>query len=343
MKSKRVILVVDDTPQNIDVIKGILSPEYSILAATSGELALKIIANKHPDLILLDIMMPGMDGYEVCRQLKSDRKTANIPVIFVTAMTDQQDERFGFSVGAVDFLTKPVQAVILEARIKTHLILADQQSACNESVEMATSRLLDIQHAAIQMLGVAGHYNDTDTGVHIWRMAEYSELLARTINWPVPEQEMIRLASPMHDMGKVGISDSILKAPRKLTTEEFETMKTHSYIGYNILSKSDTPLFKMAAEIAWCHHEKWDGSGYPRGLKAEDIPLSARIVALADVFDALTMKRPYKDPWPIEKAFDLLETDSGKHFDPELVKAFISIEEDILIAKDNWDKKETLE
>jgi putative two-component system response regulator len=339
MTEKQTILAVDDTVENLDIIKGILVPDYTVLAATSGELALKIAQMKKPDLILLDVMMPGMDGYEVCRRLKADPALASIPVVFVTAMTAEQDEYAGFSVGAVDYLTKPVNALIVKARVKTHLSLADQQRVCESRVRQATAELMQNQYDAIEMLGDAGHYNDTDTGVHIWRMADYAELLARAINWPVDEQKKIKLAAPMHDTGKIGISDDILKAQRKLTPEEFEIMKTHTSIGYRILQKSNTPLFQMAAEIALRHHEKWNGAGYPDGLKGEDIPMSARIVAVADVFDALTMKRPYKEAWPIEKAFELLAKDAGSHFDPNLVEVFASIKHEVLEIKAQWDKK----
>jgi putative two-component system response regulator len=336
---KQTILAVDDTVENLDIIKGILVPEYTVLAATNGDLALKIAEKKKPDLILLDVMMPGMDGYEVCRRLKSNRELESIPVIFVTAMTAEQDEYAGFAVGAVDYLAKPVNAMIVKARVKTHLSLADQKRACERRVQQATADLMQNQYDAIEMLGDAGHYNDTDTGVHIWRMADYAELLARAINWPVDEQKKIKLAAPMHDTGKIGISDEILKAKRKLTVDEFEIMKTHTTIGYQILNKSNTPLFQMAAEIALRHHEKWNGSGYPDGLAGDQIPMSARIVAVADVFDALTMKRPYKEAWPIEKAFDLLHKDAGSHFDPNLVEVFESIKDEVLAMKASWDEK----
>jgi len=336
---KQTILAVDDTVENLDIIKGILVPEYTVLAATNGDLALKIAEKKKPDLILLDVMMPGMDGYEVCRRLKSHHELEAIPVIFVTAMTAEQDEYAGFAVGAVDYLAKPVNAMIVKARVKTHLSLADQKRACEQRVQQATADLMQNQYDAIEMLGDAGHYNDTDTGVHIWRMADYAELLARAINWPVDEQKKIKLAAPMHDTGKIGISDEILKAKRKLTVDEFEIMKTHTTIGYQILNKSNTPLFQMAAEIALRHHEKWNGSGYPDGLAGDQIPMSARIVAVADVFDALTMKRPYKEAWPIEKAFELLHKDAGSHFDPNLVEVFESIKDEVLAMKANWDKR----
>ncbi|MET0028774.1 MAG: HD domain-containing phosphohydrolase [Candidatus Thiodiazotropha sp.] len=337
---KQVILVVDDTPENIAVMKGILVGQYTVLAATSGIIALKLVEKRKPDLILLDVMMPEMDGYEVCRHLKSNPETTHIPVIFVTAKTDSEDEQTGFDAGAVDYLAKPVHPSVVRARVKTHLALSDQQRACRQQVIARTQELEESQRAAIFMLGDAGHYNDTDTGVHIWRMAAYSAALARAVKWPVEEAKILELAAPMHDTGKIGISDEILKAPRKLTEEEWVIMKTHSMIGYRILSKSSSPLFQMAATVARHHHERWDGGGYPEGLAGDAIPECARIVAIADVFDALTMRRPYKEPWPVEQALATLRENAGSHFDPDLVAAFEQIIDEILEIKDAWDRKE---
>lgn len=334
------ILVVDDTPENIDVLKGILSPHYRIRAATQGKLALKLVERQPPDLILLDVMMPEMDGHEVCRRLKSREETAHIPVIFVTAKSETEDEEAGFALGAVDYITKPVNPALVKARVRTHLALADQQRACRETVRERTRELEESQRAAIYMLGEAGHYNDTDTGVHIWRMAAYAAALARAIHWPVEKAALLELAAPMHDTGKIGIPDSILKAPRKLTAEEWTVMQEHAEIGYRILSQSQTELFRLAATVARHHHERWDGTGYPLGLAGEAIPECARIVAIADVFDALTMRRPYKEAWPIDRAFELLQRDAGTHFDPRLVTAFLDIRDEILAIKAEWDQKE---
>jgi putative two-component system response regulator len=339
-KQEQTILVVDDTPENLDVLKGILKPQFKVIAVINGPLALKLAQAHLPSLILLDIMMPGMDGYDVCRALKSNPVTAKIPVIFVTAMSNISDEKKGFDIGAVDYITKPIQPAIVQARVETHLALADQQRACEKLVFQRTKELDASQRAAIFMLGESGHFNDTDTGVHIWRMAAYCGALAQAAGWSTEKVAQIELAAPMHDMGKIGISDTILKAPRKLTQEEFEVIKKHNIIGYEILTKSQTPLFKMAAEVALYHHEKWDGSGYPSGLKGEDIPASGRILAIADVFDALTMKRPYKEPWPIEKAFEAIQQDAGTHFDPRLAELFISIKEKIADIKAKWDSED---
>ncbi len=340
MNDKQTILVVDDTPLNIAVLTGMLEDQYSILTAPGGVEALAIVEQTPPDLILLDIMMPGMSGYEVCRILKSRAASADIPVIFVSALTEANDERSGFEVGAVDYVTKPVKIDLVKARVKSHLALANQQRACRKMVEERTRELEQTQRAAIVMLGEAGHYNDSDTGVHIWRMGAYSGALARALGWPVKDSERLELAASMHDTGKIGIPDSILKAPRKLTEEEWEIMKTHAKIGFQILSESDTPIFQLAAEVAHYHHEKWDGSGYPESLAGETIPESARIVAIADVFDALTMNRPYKKAWSSEQAIELLKKDAGSHFDPRLIDVFISNLPEVLEIKAYWDGKE---
>ncbi|MBF0610205.1 MAG: response regulator [Magnetococcales bacterium] len=337
---KQTILAVDDTPENLDVLKGILTPEFKVKAAVSGPMALKIAQAQPPSLILLDVLMPGMDGFEVCRTLKSNPATAKIPVIFVTALSEVLDEKKGFEVGGVDYITKPVNPGIVEARVRTHLALANQQRACENTVRQRTLELEQSQSAAIFMLGDAGHFNDTDTGVHIWRMAGYAGALARAAKWSVETAKQLELAAAMHDVGKIGIPHTILKAPRKLTEDEFEIVKTHTTIGAHILAKSDAPLFKIAQDVALKHHEKWDGSGYPLGLSGEKIPEAARIVAIADVFDALTMKRPYKEPWPIEKALATLQEGSGKHFDPRLLELFADIQEEILAIKERFDAQE---
>ncbi|MBF0414484.1 MAG: response regulator [Magnetococcales bacterium] len=322
------ILVVDDDPNNLRVLQQILKGHYQLLFAPNGQRALEAAERHRPDLILLDIMMPTMNGYEVCQKLKANPVTALIPVIFVSAMNDVADEAKGFDVGAVDYIQKPLSGPIVLRRVLTHLNLVRVQE------------LEDSQREAIHMLGEAGHYNDTDTGVHIWRMATYSRALAESAGWPEHLAEQIELAAPMHDTGKIGIPDAVLKAPRKLTAEEWVIMKQHARIGYEILSKSDAPIFAMAAQIAHCHHEKWDGSGYPQGLVGEAIPEAARIVAIADVFDALTMKRPYKLPWSFEDSMAEIERGSGLHFEPRLVTCFAGILPRIARIKEEWDRKE---
>ncbi len=324
MKRQAKVLLVDDEPNNLKLLQQILKDKYLLIFAPSGQRAIDAAIKHHPDLILLDIMMPDMNGYEVCQKLKEMPQTEDIPVIFVTAMGEQDDEARGFDVGAVDYIQKPVSAPIVLRRVHTHLSLVRAKD------------LESLAIASIKMLGEAGHYNDTDTGDHIWRMAEYSATLARAAGWSEDKVEMLQLAAAMHDTGKIGIPDNVLKAPRKLDSEEWGVMKSHSQIGFDILSQSTNPIFKLAAEIALGHHERWDGAGYPSGVSGEKIPECARIVAIADVFDALTMKRPYKDAWPVEDAVAVIKRDAGSHFDPRLVELFLNSLDDVLEVKARW-------
>ncbi len=324
MKDSYTVLLVDDEPNNLKVLQQILKEHFQLIFAINGEKALAAVKQHLPDIILLDIMMPGMDGYQVCSHLKADPMTAAIPVIFVTAMGELENEAHGFDVGAVDYIQKPVSSAIVLRRVRTHLSL------------VRVDELDSLAKAAIEMLGDAGHFNDPYTGDHIWRMAGYSEALAKAAGWTPSQVEMIKLAAPTHDTGKIGIPHGILKAPHKLNDEDWAIMKTHSQIGYDILSKTQNPVFKMAADIALFHHEKWDGSGYPHGLSAENIPEAARIVAIADVFDALTSKRPYKEAWTVEDALKVMRQNSGRHHDPRLLEVFLSIMPEILHVKAAW-------
>ncbi len=336
---KPLVLIVDDTESNIDLLVDVLGDDYELSVAMSGQEALDAVSDNLPDLILLDVMMPGMDGYEVCRRLKAERAWTKIPVIFITAMTDVRDETMGFEVGAIDYIMKPVSPPIVQARVKTHLALADQQRACEKTVEMQVAEIRQGQKDAIYMLGQAGHYNDDNTGVHIWRMASYARALAKAAGWDVDMQDLMLLAAPMHDTGKIGTPDAILKKPGKLTEEEWVIMREHTTVGHKILSVSDTPTFRLAAQIALSHHERWAGGGYPQNLKGEAIPESARITAIADVFDALTMARPYKEAWSVDKAMDQIQLSEG-HFEPRLANLFISIRDEIEHIRDYWNKHE---
>lgn len=326
----KTILVVDDTPININFLKNILSNVgYNVKVANSGQRALDLVVKKPtPDLILLDVMMPDMDGYEVCRRLKKDESTQDIPIIFVTAKDAEHDEEVGFELGAVDYITKPISTPITLARVKTHLDLTKMDKYNN------------LARGAIYMLAEAGHYNDTDTGCHIWRMAAYAKELALQAGWEEEDAEQLELTATMHDTGKIGIDDDILKAPRALTKEEWVYMKTHTTIGSDILKEAKMPLFDLSAQIARWHHEKWDGTGYPDGLKKQEIPQSARIVAIADVFDALTTKRCYKEPWSVDEAFDEIEKQAGTQFDPELIAIFLKNKAKIIEIKNRWNELE---
>jgi cyclic di-GMP phosphodiesterase len=341
---KPIVLVVDDVPDNIEVLRWVLLSEYKIVAATSGKKALQIAQeNPRPDLVLLDIMMPGLDGYQVCSQLKSDPRTSKIPVIFLTAMGESQDEKKGLGMGAVDYIHKPINPLIVQARVRTHLELYDQKRQLDKRVQERTAELYEARLEVTQRLGRAAEFRDNETGMHVIRIGHFSRLIAKALGVDAEWEELIFHAAPMHDVGKIGIPDNILMKPGKLDPNEWEVMKMHSAMGGKILSGGTSELVKMSESIAMAHHEKWDGSGYPKGLQGEDIPLEGRIVAVADVFDALTSVRPYKKAWTVEKSMALIEEESGKHFDPEIVQAFKKILPEILDIKERFaDQSEDL-
>ena len=323
-----VILIVDDEPQNLAALRQILADEYRLIFARDADQALRTAHQFIPALILLDVRMPGTDGFEACRRLKANPRTHQIPVVFVTSLSDVGDEVRGFEAGAVDYIIKPFSAAVVLVRVRTH-------------ISLVRSTLLEQSYRdAVQMLGAAGHYNDTDTGVHIWRMAAFAGALARRIGWDSEACEQLELAAPMHDTGKIGIPNAIIRKPGPLDADEWVIMRTHSQIGHSILSKSNSPVFRVAAEIALHHHEKWGGGGYPNGLAGETIPESARIVALADVFDALSTKRPYKEAWPVERVVDTIREGAGSHFEPRLLDTFLTMLPDILSIKAEWDTRE---
>jgi putative two-component system response regulator len=319
------ILCVDDEPANLTLLRETLKDDYSLVFALSGADSLRAVEKHQPSLILLDVQLPDIDGYTVCRQLKATPATRYIPVIFVTGQTREVDEQAGFDAGGVDYLTKPVRPAIVKARVRAHLSL------------VSASQLEQAYRDAIYMLGEAGHHNDLDTGMHIWRMAAYSRALAKAAGWAPEPCALLEIAAAMHDTGKIGIPTPILTKPGKLDATEWEVMKTHTRIGHEILSRSQAPVFQLAAEIALCHHERWDGSGYPRGLVGTEIPEAARIIALADVFDALSMTRPYKQPWSLEHILKRLDEGVGHHFDPRLVRLFIDILPEIQEIGRQWD------
>ena len=318
------LLLVDDEPTNLQVLRHVLQADYRLLFATDGARALQVAREQRPDLVLLDIMMPNMDGYAVCCALKADAATASIPVIFITALNDSQDETAGFDVGGVDYLTKPVSPPVVRARVRTHLSLVRMD-------ELRETRL-----QIVQRLGRAAEYKDNETGMHVIRMSHFSQLLALAAGCSPAWAEDLLNAAPMHDVGKIGIRDAVLRKPGPLDADEWATMRRHPEIGAEIIGEHPSGVLQLAREIALAHHEKWDGSGYPRGLAGEAIPLSARIVAIADVFDALTTRRPYKEPWPVQDALDHIAAQAGKHFDPALVALFAPLLPQLLEIRARW-------
>ena len=324
-KDKRpALLLVDDEPANLHVLKHILQDDYRLLFARDGQRALELAAAERPQLILLDVMMPGMTGHEVCAQLKSDPHTSDIPVIFVTALSSVEDEIRGFELGAVDYISKPVSAPIVKARVRTHLSLV--------RAEVLRQTRLNI----VQALGMAAEYKDNETGLHVIRMSHFSRIIALEAGFSPDEAEELLHAAPMHDVGKIGIPDAILQKPGKLDENEWLIMQKHPEIGAQIIGEHNASMLQMARRIALGHNEKWDGSGYPAGLAGDDIPIEARIVAIADVFDALTSVRPYKKAWTVEDAVALIREQSGRHFDPQLVECFIRRLDEINQIRERW-------
>ncbi|WP_019880881.1 MULTISPECIES: two-component system response regulator [unclassified Methylophilus] len=322
------ILIVDDEPLNLKVLKQVLQDNYRLSFAKNGMDALELVKKERPGLILLDVMMPGMTGFEVCRQLKSDPETNTIPVIFVTALAEEADESEGFAAGGVDYINKPISPALVRARVKTHLSLVHIDELKRTHLEL------------IQRLGRAAEFKDNETGMHVMRMSHVSGRLALQMGMDPHFSEQLIHAAPMHDIGKIGIPDHVLLKPGKLNDEELDLMRKHPEMGAKILDNSTSPLIKLAHSVALYHHEKWDGSGYPFGLKGEAIPVEARIVAVADVFDALLNKRPYKEAWPVEDAIAEIEANRGKHFDPAVVDAMLQCLPDLIAINNNWLEEE---
>ena len=342
------VLVVDDTAANLMLMNDLLQPHYTVKVASSGARALKIAHSQTPpDLVLLDIMMPDMDGYEVCRQLKANPATRDIPVIFLTAKTETSDEQMGFELGAVDYITKPISPPIVLARVKTNLqlkassdFLKDKNVFLEQEVARRTEQVRDIQDVTILTMASLAETRDNETGNHIIRTQHYVKILAEQLrqhprfsaHLDDTTIDLLFKSAPLHDIGKVGIPDSILLKPGKLTTEEFEVMKTHTILGKAAIEAAESrlgksvPFLVCAKEIAYSHQEKWDGSGYPEGLAGDTIPISARLMALADVYDALISRRVYKPPFTHEAAMQIIEEGRGRHFDPDIVDAFVQVQ-----------------
>jgi putative two-component system response regulator len=345
MDDKPVILVVDDQPQNVELLEAHLVPQgYDIVTAASGEEALEKLSKHSIDLILLDVMMPGMNGFEVTRQVRQNIAHRLLPIILVTSLRDTEDRVMGIEAGCDDFISKPVEKVEILARVRSLLkvkayndLMSNYRKELETEVALRTEELKQalekIKAASLETiyrLSRAAEYKDKDTGAHIQRMSLYSAALARSMGLEEKMVETILYAAPMHDLGKIGIPDSILLKPGSLDAAEWEIMKQHSAIGGEILKGSDAEFIRMGETIALTHHEKWDGSGYPKGLRGIEIPIAGRIAAIADVFDALTSRRPYKEPFSVERSLAIIEEGRGVAFDPEVVDGFFAIKEEIL-------------
>jgi putative two-component system response regulator len=334
------ILIVDDVKANVDLLVEVLRSDYKLSVAMNGESALAVARKTRPDLILLDVSMPGMDGYEVCRRLAEEEGTRGIPVILQTALSDAADEARGLALGAVDYITKPFNTDLLKARVRNHLELKRHRDDLEALVRERTHELQRTQMVMIEALGTLAEYRDPETGGHIKRTQAYVKALAlhlrRTPRFApgLTDEfvELLRISAPLHDVGKLGVPDQVLLKPGKLDELEFTVMKRHTEFGDEALRITEEKLggvtfLRTAREIARTHQEKWDGSGYPLGLRGEAIPLSGRLMALADVYDALISKRCYKAPMPHEQAVEVIRAGGGTHFDPDLVAAFLEIHE----------------
>lgn len=349
--SNCIVLIVDDTEANIDVLVEALSGDYEIIVEMDSPSAIETVSNalargRAPDLILLDIMMPGMDGYQVCEQLKADAGSADIPIVFLTALTEVANKTRGFLAGAVDYVTKPFEILEVKARVETHLrlalakrALARQNEILEEKVNERTRELAITQDVTIQALASLSETRDNETGGHIQRTKNYVRALAINLKdtFALDDRtiDLLYKSAPLHDIGKVGVPDAILLKPGKLTDEEFEQMKQHPTLGKNALEVAEHGLgdqsssfLRFAKEIAYGHHERWDGQGYPQQLAGEAIPLSARLMAVADVYDALISHRVYKPPFPHTQAVSMILEGRGTHFDPQIIDAFMELQEE---------------
>jgi putative two-component system response regulator len=345
--SNCTVLVVDDTESNLDILTATLNKDYGVSVAKDGESALEIIESQPPDLVLLDICMPGIDGYEVCRRLKRNLNTRDIPVVFITGMNQAGSKKEGFKLGAVDYITKPFEIYEVRERVRTHLtnrlakkILEHQNSMLENKIRAANEELSITQQVTIECIASLAETRDPETGGHIKRTKLYVRALAEHLkthpkfsDYLTEEAiDLLYKSAPLHDIGKVGIPDSILLSTEKLTPDEWEMMKKHCVYGRDALHTAEAQFgeisfLKYAKEIAYYHHERWDGTGYPEGLSGEDIPVSGRLMALADVYDALISKRVYKPPFSHTKAVRIIIEDKGKYFDPDVVDAFLELEE----------------
>lgn len=336
------VLIVDDTPENIWILLEALKSEHITMVAKDGPSALRLAhASPQPDIILLDLIMPGMDGYEVCIKLKEDSATSSIPILFVTSQIDPINEAYGLSLGAMDYISKPFQPAVIKTRVRNQIELKQHRDNLDRLVKERTKELIITQEATIEAMATLAEWRDPETGGHIKRTQKYVRILAEYLKKD-PKYidfldsntlEWLTLSAPLHDVGKVSIPDSILLKPGRLTEEEFEHMKRHTIHGFSALEATEKKLgtnsfLAIAKDIALCHHERWDGKGYPNGLEGEEIPLSARLMSVADVYDALMSKRVYKAALPHEEVVKIISENSGTQFAPEVVDAFLAMEKE---------------
>lgn len=361
------VMVVDDESFNIDLVQAYLEDEGfgNFVTTTDATAALDMVRSHRPDIVLLDVKMPEVNGLEILKSMRGDRELRMIPALILTASTAPETKLEALRLGASDFLAKPVDPSELVLRVRNVLSakayqdhLAEYSERLEEQVQVRTQELLRSREEAIHCLARAGEYRDDDTGHHVMRVGLYSAVIARELGFPQPAVELLQQAAQLHDVGKIGIPDAILHKPGKLephefdmikqhcgigrhiinplTNEETERLSDHTTVGMKIMASTNSPVLKMAAVIAASHHEKWDGSGYPRGLTGNEIPIEGRIVAVADVFDALSSKRPYKDAFPVDKCLNILTEGRGKHFDPRVLDAFLARVDDILKIRDEY-------
>jgi len=355
------VLIVDDEELNRNLLESMMElAGYDAACVSGGQAALNILEEDEFDLVLLDVMMPGMDGLETAHRIRSKFSQSDLPIIMVTALASKNDRLKAVKAGANDFVSKPVDRVELQVRSESQIKLKRMQDKIKEyqanlenlvqertkelrsaltETEKAREKILYAHRDTIHRLGVAAEFKDEDTADHIFRMSNYCKAIAEGLGLPAEQIDTIYHASPMHDVGKIGIPDAILFKPGKLDENEWKIMKEHANIGYRILSDSDSGLLQAGSVIALTHHEKWDGSGYPAGLKGDNIPISGRICAVADVFDALTSKRPYKEPFPIDKTLQIMKEGRGSHFDPGVLDIFLDRLDEIFVIKEKYQRK----
>lgn len=365
------VMVVDDESFNIDLVQAYLEDEGfgNFVTTTNASAALEMMRLHRPDIVLLDVKMPKVDGMEILRSMRADRELRLIPVLILTASTASETKLAALRLGASDFLAKPVDPSELVLRVENVLSakayqdhLAKYSERLEQQVHLRTQELLRSREEAIHCLARAGEYRDDDTGHHVIRVGLYSAVIATELGFPEHAVELIQQAAQLHDVGKIGVPDAILHKPGKLephefdiikghcgigrhiinplTGEESERLSSHTIVGSNIMSSTNSPILKTAAVIAGTHHEKWDGAGYPKGLSGNEIPIEGRIVAVADVFDALSSKRPYKDAFPLEKCLSIMKQGRGKHFDPQVLDAFLTRLDDVLQIRDKYNGNE---